>query len=161
MAAINLETRFFLISILWGIILVLVYDMILVLRRIVPHNKIVKFFEDVVFWIVSGFLIFKMMYQVNEGKVRSFAILGVCLGMFIVQYSISDYIVIYLSRGIKTVFRLVKKLIQFVLKPVRFIWKRIKWIGVFFGKKLKGPLKLPKKALKKIWKTVTIALVKK
>ena len=85
MAAINLETRFFLISILWGIILVLVYDMILVLRRIVPHNKIVKFFEDVVFWIVSGFLIFKMMYQVNEGKVRSFAILGVCRGMFIVR----------------------------------------------------------------------------
>jgi len=161
MKAINLETRFFLVSIMWGVILVLLYDAILILRRLIPHNKFAKFLEDLLFWVTSGFLIFRMMYQVNEGRVRSFSIIGMLLGMIIIHYSISDYLVIYISKGIKTLFRWIKKFIQVVSKPVRFVLKRCRWIVLFFAKKLKKPLGVPKKALKKGWKTVTISLRKK
>lgn len=161
MKAINLELRFFLASVLWGIILLVIYDGVRVLRRIVKHTKAAEWLEDILFWVVSGCLIFRMMYEMNDGRIRSFSILGVTLGMVLYHYSVSSFLVKKMSQGIRGLIHIIKTVITFLMKPLAFVIKRLKWILEFFFKLFWRPLRFLRKSLKKLAKKVKIAVLKK
>lgn len=161
MDSINLEVKLFLASVVWGIILVVLYDVIRILRRVIKHNRLVAGMEDVIFWTVSAILIFRMMYQINDGGIRGFAVGGVLIGMILYHYSISDYLVYIIARGIHKGERGIVKVFKFITKPVVWGWRRIKWFVGFLLKLFNRPAKVGRKSLKKIWKQVKIAVVKK
>ncbi len=161
METINLELRFFLASVLWGIILLVIYDGVRVFRRIVKHTKAAEWLEDILFWVISGCLIFRMMYQMNDGRIRSFSILGVTLGMIMYHYSVSSFLVKRMSQGIHGLIHIIKNVILFLMKPLTFLLKRLKWILEFFLKLFRRPLRFLRKSLKKLTKKVKIAVVKK
>lgn len=161
MEGINLELRLFLSSIVWGITLIVFYDCFRIFRRIIKHNKFWAAFEDVIYWTVSAFLIFCLMYQMNDGAIRGFALVGILIGMVLYHYSISSFIVKFTSLGIEKCILSTKKFIKFISKPIRWILRRFRWFFEFFKKIFRRPLRLARKALKKVWKTVKIAVVKK
>lgn len=161
MEGINLELRLFLSSIVWGIILIVFYDCLRIFRRVLKHNKFWSAFEDVIYWTVSGFLIFRLMYQMNDGAIRGFAIVGVIIGMVLYHYSISNFIVKNTSLGIEKCILGIKKFIKFISKPVRWLCRRFRWFFEFLKKIFRRPLRFGRKSLKKVWKTVKIAVVKK
>lgn len=161
MDSINLEVKLFLASVVWGIILVVLYDVIRILRRVIRHNCLVAGMEDVIFWSVSAILIFRMMYEINDGGIRGFAVGGVLIGMILYHYSISDYLVYIISKGIHKGERGIVKAFLFITKPLVWVWRRIKWFVGFFSKLFYRPAKAGRKSLKKIWKQVKIAVVKK
>ena len=81
--AIAIEMRFFVISILWGCLILVIYDLLRIFRNIIRHNKIAIGIEDILYWILCGVLIFKMMYKHYNGIIRAFSILGMFIGMLI------------------------------------------------------------------------------
>ncbi len=146
--AIGLQCSFFLVSVLWGAILLIIYDVLRILRRIKKHKWFTIGAEDFLFWMLSAFLIFRMMYEQNDGNIRGFSILGMGLGMVLYSNTISPYFVDGVSRFILFIRRQIHKFLSLLYKPFaklgRFIKHRLCIVGkalVKSGKSLAKPLK--------------------
>ena len=150
--AISLQCSFFLISVLWGAILLVIYDILRILRRIKKHKWFTIAAEDLLFWLLSAFLVFRLMYDQNDGVIRAFSVLGMGLGMVIYNRSISNYFVEGVSRFVLFIGRQIHRLVVFVSKPFLRVGKGIKRgivaLGKCMGKIGKSIAKLLKKAKK-------------
>lgn len=133
-AAIGIELQFFLTSIVWGIILLVIYDVLRIFRRVIKHKWIFVAVEDILFWVVSAILIFQMMYEQNNGIIRGFSILGMTLGMIIYNQSLSGYAVKWISKFFLLIGNGIKKTIQWIAKPIQWIIQRVKKVILFFKK---------------------------
>lgn len=68
---------------LLGIAITLVYDALRLLRFLIPHNYVVIAVEDLIFWIVTGFVVFDMFLRESNGSIRFFSIGGAVIGMLL------------------------------------------------------------------------------
>lgn len=136
--SIVIELQFFFISILWGVILLVLYDVLRIFRRIIRHSGLVVAVEDLLFWVASSVLIFAMMFRENDGIIRGFAIMGTTIGMVLYNYILSDYIV-----------NAVTRMIFYLVRPIVYILRKIKKIFIFIFK-----------AGKKLYKVILIRLIK-
>lgn len=75
------EVNFFISSFLAGVCLLFIYDVVRFPRILWKHGKLWKFVSDYIYWVVAGFFVFVLIYQVNDGAIRGFAIMGMLLGM--------------------------------------------------------------------------------
>ena len=75
------EITFFLHSLLMGMAISLVYDVFLILRRLIRHNLLMISMEDMIFWIACAIGVFYMLYEENNGILRWFAVFGATIGM--------------------------------------------------------------------------------
>lgn len=78
-----MELQFFFRAFVWGILMMVLYDLIRIFRRLIRHSVLAVAVEDVLYWIVCGILIFRMLYLENSGAIRGFAIAAVVLGMIL------------------------------------------------------------------------------
>jgi spore cortex biosynthesis protein YabQ len=133
-AAILVELRFFGMSFYWGMFLLLIYDLLRILRRIVKHNNFFITVEDVIYWITDSVLIFRMMYQQNNGIIRGFSILAMLLGMLFYHAVFSEFLVRVISGIINKITAYIIKFINLLLTPFFFIFSRISrfflWIKI-------------------------------
>jgi len=144
-----IELQFFWVSILWGALILLAYDQLRVIRRIISHNNIFITIQDIIFWILASIFIFAMLYVKNDGIIRGFSVMGMVIGMVLYHYILSDLIVMLISRGI-----------LLLLRPLSITIKYIRKGGSFLLKKGKNFLKIILKRLKKILESVKIYLTK-
>jgi spore cortex biosynthesis protein YabQ len=156
--AIIVELHFFGTSVLWGVLILVLYDFLRILRRLVSHNSFFVALEDLIYWMVSSVLIFRMMYQQNNGIIRGFSIMGMLLGMLIFHGTISDICVTAISTFLQRIENLIKRIILFILSPFCFLFKLLKRLVLrilglmkkftaFFSKLLKKKKKSGKIAL--------------
>ncbi|NLJ96268.1 MAG: hypothetical protein GX321_03880 [Clostridiales bacterium] len=167
---IRIELHFFMISILWGIIILFAYDQFRILRRIIRHNLLFLTIEDLLFWILASVFIFAMIYEKNSGTIRGFSIMGMGIGMILYHYIFSDMIVKLISRGIMIllgplffIFNWLKKSLYFIIKKIRklsgkiyiHLKNRIKSVKISIinrRQKKKAKVKTSKKKDKKVTK---------
>lgn len=147
---INLEVKFFVVSLAWGLVLLVIYDILRILRRLLKHSVWIVSIEDLVFWIVSGILIFKMMYEQNNGIIRGFSIMAMGMGMIVYYYLISDFFV-----------EIMVWLIHLILGPFLWVYHTVRWIIHLFLMKVKKVVNFLLKRLKKLFRTVKIGVKKK
>lgn len=148
--ALSIELSFFLISVLCGAILLLVYDIFRILRRIIKHNGGFVALEDLLFWVGASLFIFVMLFKENDGIIRGFAIIGMTAGMLLYHYILSDIIV-----------NLVTKLIQTLFRPFAIVLRKIKSFLAFIWKWAKRAINFVTRRLKKWTKSVRISVNKK
>lgn len=129
---ITIELQFFMISILWGIIILFAYDQFRILRRIIRHNILFVTIEDLLFWILASVFIFAMIYEKNSGTIRGFSAMGMGIGMVLYHYIFSDMIVGLISRAILIllgpflfVINCLKRCLSFVLRMIKKVMKKI------------------------------------
>ena len=136
-----------------GAVLILVYDFLRIIRRLVPHGTVWIAIEDILFWVGSAVAVFAMLCQENDGYLRGFSIGGVVLGMILYSVTLSPLVVkesvFLLEKILYLLFRPLVCFFKLLKKPVRFMGKKSRKIGRFL-----------KKQLKKVWKTVKIGLCK-
>jgi spore cortex biosynthesis protein YabQ len=160
--AIIVELRFFFTSVIWGMVLLIIYDVLRILRRVIKHNAFVISIQDIIYWVVSSVLIFHMMYNQNNGIIRGFAILAMLLGMIIYHIIFSDFLVDGISgiinKVISTIYKIIRKTIHILLSPFRFIGKKLMIFFRFIFKKLKKLGRFILNRLKKIRKSDKIAV---
>ena len=104
------EGHFFISSFLAGVLLLFIYDVVRFPRILWKHGKLWKFVSDYIYWVVAGFFVFVLIYQVNDGAIRGFAIMGMLLGMLS-----------YYMGPQKILTKIVKKIKKILCK----IWKKI------------------------------------
>ena len=78
-----LELQFFGRAFLMGIFLSLFYGLLSLIRRLIRHGTLALAAEDILYWLICGILIFRMLYEENSGAIRGFAIAAVVLGMLL------------------------------------------------------------------------------
>lgn len=136
--AILAELSFFVTSFAWGVLLFFIYDCLLIFRNIIKHSRFVTAIEDFVFWIVSGVLIFQMMYTKNHGTIRWYFIIGLALGMIFYRNAISSVFVKLLTNVLKKIIAIIKRVFFIITMPFRIIFKHIQKFLRFIAKKCKG-----------------------
>lgn len=130
------ESGFFLYSMGIGVAISVLYDFIRILRRVISHKKFVVAIEDFIYWVITLFLMFFLLYDMNFGVLRWFSIAGAAIGMGIYKKIFGEHLVEFISTILKWVLHVVKCLILVLLKP--FFWLK---------KKLTGNIKLVKLAI--------------
>lgn len=147
------EADFFVVSLLSGCLLVFLYDVLRVFRRLVPQGAVAVAVEDLLYWLVCAFLVFAMLYQKNDGLIRGFAIGAVAAGMLLYNHFVSP-------RVIRLVVFLVRRLLWVIGFPVRLLKKMLKKPAGFCYRRTLRLRKKGKKLLKKVYKAGRMILCK-
>lgn len=113
------ELNFLLQSFIGGIIVMAVYDILRIFRRIVKHNTVAVAFEDIVYWILIAIGIFSKLIMKNDGIIRAFSLISIFLGILIYFCTISKYVIKYTVSIIKFIIKLITKATGVVTKPFR------------------------------------------
>ena len=87
------EIYFFGSCVLTGIIVIAMYDVLRIFRRVIKHGVFAVGVEDFVYWVGSSFFVFHIIYIRNDGIIRGFAILAIVLGMILYNVTISHWLV--------------------------------------------------------------------
>lgn len=78
-----IETRLLLYSVVTGAGLMMLYDLLRILRLLIPHSWAVIGLEDLTYWCIAGLATFYLLYQENDGGLRSYVIVTVLLTMVV------------------------------------------------------------------------------
>lgn len=114
----------FIYSLIIGALLGIVYDIFRIQRITmasdVKHLQIIKdiiiFIEDIIFSVISAVVIIIMIFHVNNGRIRWFALFGAGIG-FLIYYHTAGRIVMICSERIIAFIRYCIRMIK------RFIYK--------------------------------------
>ncbi len=87
------EFYFGVYSIVTGIGLALLYDVIRLWRRIVKHRRWQRDIEDIFYWIVCFLISFYLLYYGNNGVIRYFAVMGAGVGMLLYSFTVGRFFV--------------------------------------------------------------------
>ena len=155
---INMEVRFFLVSVLCGAFLLVAYDILRIFRRVMEHNAVWISIEDILYWMVGAVFIFRVMYKMNNGVIRWFSLIGILLGMIIYKYSISDHVVKGISFLLIKIKKFIKKVIHILTDPVRFVIEKIRKLFGCISKNVKKRIgsitHFVQNGVRKRWKTL-------
>ena len=79
------ELVIFLVSVVTGIMLRLVYRSISIFRQLVEHSLFIIGIEDIIFWLGAALYVFVQIYHTSDGSIRWYFILGVALGVVLMS----------------------------------------------------------------------------
>ena len=126
-----MQAEFFVWSLLAGAVLGFIYDIFRVSRRFFKTRDIVTIVQDILFFIISAFIIFIVAFKINEGEIRYFEFLAIFTG----------FVLYRIIAGVNVV-NAVVKIIEFLAKALFFLLKLILFPVTFIFKILKKPVKI-------------------
>lgn len=104
---------------LTGIAITVVYDLFRIARNVIRHPYVIVAVEDIVFWIFVSVTLFLLLYHMNNGSLRWFAVFGLFVGMIFYKKILGDILVIFMSTILERILHLVGRLISPPLKLVK------------------------------------------
>lgn len=141
------ELYFFALCIIWGGLVLLAYDFLRVIRRLIKHGNLWLAAEDLIFWFIAGILIFIMIYRQNNGIIRGFAVMGMTAGMLLYNLLVGDRLV-----------NLAVKLIRIIIKPFAAVLRLIRMRLARMERLIKNILKVLLKQLKLVCKSIKMKI---
>ena len=139
----------FIIFILNGFLIGLFFDFFRILRKGFKTPDFITYFEDFIFWIITGFILLYSIFKFNNGELRLYIFLGIFIGITIYMLVFSKLlisisvcliniikktIIILIVKPIILTIRFIKKILY---KPIILIYNILKKIMSFFNLKLK------------------------
>ena len=143
----------FFIFILNGFILGLLFDIFRIFRKSFKTNDLITYFQDVLFWILSGFIVLYSIFKFNNGEVRGYIFVGISIGAIIYLILFSKIFIIVNV----FIINIIKKIIYYILiiqiRTInnflkKIIFKPISFIFINFKKNM-SKLKLKPKKINK------------
>ena len=87
------QLELFLIFIINGIIIGILFDIFRVLRKTFKTNDLVTYLEDILFWILTGIIVLYSIFTFNNGEIRLFMFLAIFIGAVIYLFLFSSYFI--------------------------------------------------------------------
>ncbi len=131
------QAYLFIVFSLTGVIIGLLFDFFRILRRSFKTSNIITYFEDVLFWILTGVLILYNIWYFNNGEIRIYMFLGIIMGVLIYMLTLSNIIISLLSKILilivkvlelpfKTLFSIFHKFFTVIMKIFNIFSKKLK-----------------------------------
>ena len=145
------QANIFLVFILDGILIGILFDIFRVLRKNFRTPDIVTYIEDILFWILTGIILLYSIFIAADGEIRFYMFLATFCGciFYILLFSktfikVASKILRILTNLFSKIFKLFSNFITLIIKiikkifirPIQFIVINIKKI-TFFSKKRK------------------------
>lgn len=154
------DNYFLLYSLILGISVTVLYDLLRIFRRVKKHGNALISLEDLLYWAVVAISVFYMMHEENNGTMRWFAILGASVGMLLYKKLLSNLLVNKVSGFINFIIKYVKKALHVLFTPFRFVLRKCRAGAKAAARKgSRGWLHLKKK-LTGWWKALKMVLCK-
>ena len=113
----------FVIFILYGFLIGILFDFFRVLRKSFKTPNIVTYIQDILFWIIVGITLLFTIFRFNDGELRSYIFIGIILGLTIYMLVFSKSFVL-ISVGI---IEFTKKIfVMAIIQPIRMLYKCLK-----------------------------------
>ena len=109
----------FLIFTIDGFIIGLLFDFFRILRKSFKTPNIVTYIEDILFWLLTEYLLLYSIFTFNNGEIRFFIFLGIGIGIILYMLTLSKYLIQINVFIIKTFKNLTKKIINISKKFVK------------------------------------------
>lgn len=113
----------FLWSLLWGMIIYAVYDILRAVRYINKNKMWVSVTSDILFMIISAFLVFTFSLAYNFGETRLYMIFGMIFSFIFLRLTVGRFTVVIIckifsmfSKFVRKIFLILKKVTTKVLK---------------------------------------------
>lgn len=122
------QAYLFLIFIINGIIIGILFDFFRILRKSFKTADLVTYMQDILFWILTGVIFLYSIFVFCNGEIRLFMFIGVLLGTIIYMLVASKYVIkinVYIITFVK---KIVIKIFSFIFMPIKAIYKILKKI---------------------------------
>lgn len=108
----GLETELLLFgrSVLLGVAMFVVYDLLRVLRRIFPRGIVWVSIEDFIYWVAAALYFFLQLCRENDGIIRGYILLGLILGAFGYDRFISRFLMAWMTKRVISIKKQLKKI---------------------------------------------------
>ena len=93
MKLINNQALLFIIFSLNGVTIGLLFDFFRILRKSFKTSNLITYFQDILFWVLTGIIIIIFMYNFSNGSIRLFMFIGLILGLLLYLLTISKFII--------------------------------------------------------------------
>lgn len=138
------QAYIFLIFVLNGIIIGLLFDFFRILRISFKTKDFVTYIEDFIFWILTGIILLYSIFIFNNGEIRFFMFLGIIIGIILYMLIASKYIIKFSVKIIDFIKKLIEIPINLIIKiskkiffrPISFIIINIRKKLINFSKKM-------------------------
>lgn len=148
------QAYLFLVFIVNGVIIGLLFDFFRIARKVVPTNDFVTYMEDILFWILAGATVLYSIFIFNNGELRLFMFLGIILGAFAYMILVSSYIIkinVKIINMLMIPFKIIFKIIhKLFFKPCTFLFINIRKTFTKFVTKYCKKLKIKEGNLKEM-----------
>lgn len=108
------ELYTFLLFILTGISIGILFDIFRILRRSFKTIDFITYIQDFLFWILAGVILLYSIFSFNNGELRAYIFIGVIMGVILYMLILSKYFI----KISVTIISILKKIIY---TPVKFI----------------------------------------
>ena len=137
------QAYIFMIFVIIGVIIGVLFDFFRILRKSIKTKDFVTYIEDVLFCILTGIILLYSIFTFNSGEIRIYIFIGVLFGVLIYMLSISKYFVKINVFLLNKIIFIIKIPIQFLRKSIHKIFKPISFVIINVRKLLsKIPFKI-------------------
>ncbi len=123
------DIAFFLAAVLLGAVAALVYDLLRVWRRLRKQSLFIVSIQDFLYWFLLGFAGFYLIYSYNDGTLRAFSFLGMCLGAGLYVFTLGRFFVTYCLKVLLFLTFPLRKGLLFLKKQGKLVLRRIVKVG--------------------------------
>lgn len=139
------ETQVFLLAVLFGGGLTVLYDLLRVLRRVFPHGLTAVSIEDFLFWMTAAFCTFCFAFSQTAGVIRGYVAVGMALGACLYHFAASSFVV----AGLAGLLRWFRTVLGLVFLPIKKAVSAVGRAGMFpariFCRKWKKGIEIARK----------------
>lgn len=150
------QTYLFIIFILNGFLIGILFDIFRIFRKSFKTSDFLTSIEDIIFWILTAFIILYSVFKFNNGRLRAFIFVGIAFGVFIYILAFSKIFIkinLYIIKLVKKIFHylviipttFIFKILKIIFKPTSFIIINIRKTLSNFKSKLKNLFNKKKK----------------
>lgn len=119
----NSETYALLATTLCGAGAVMLFDMMRAIRHSIKQNRVLVFFEDLLFWIICIFAVWKCLWYFNDGELRFYEAAGFAIGALLYILLLQKLFFGVFKVIFKNIFKFTHLIFQILLTPLRFLYK--------------------------------------
>lgn len=123
----------FLLTVVMGMALALVYDLLRMERRLFRHKNWLVNFQDFIYFFLGGVFIFYILFHKNYGQIRAFSLIGALIGIILYFTIFSEWVMTIGMKILTLILKPIIFLIKIIIFPFAFI---IKWICKILAKSL-------------------------
>lgn len=124
------QAYLFLIFILNGLLIGIIFDIFRILRRSFKTSNIITYIEDIAFWVISALIVMYSLFVFNNGEFRAYIFIGIFLGIAIYMLFLSKTIVNISVKVISAIKNIILTISKIILYPIKLIYKFIKRIFI-------------------------------
>lgn len=109
----------FLVSILVGGVLAIIFDFFRLLRRKGNTKNYIVYIQDILYWLIVTFVIIMSAFITNDGELRGYMFIGYILGAIIYVVTFSPYIMKIANKILDFIENIFEKICNFCIKILR------------------------------------------